>query len=95
MYVVLLNFICFITECRGLYEPTHVELLQDQTHIMLLEYCMQKQNHRKGRFGKLLLTLPSVQGISRKGLEDLLFRQTIGDVVIDRLLRDIERSPHQ
>lgn len=59
---------------------------------MLHEYCMQKQHHRKGRFGKLLLTLPGVQAISRRGLEDLLFRQTIGDVAIDRLLRDIERN---
>lgn len=78
-----------------MYEPTHIELLQDQTHIMLHEYCMQKQNHRKGRFGKLLLTLLGVQAISRRGLEELLFRQTIGEVGIDRLLRDIERNPHQ
>ncbi|CAG9837148.1 unnamed protein product [Diabrotica balteata] len=79
-------------ESRGLCEPTHVELLQDQTHVMLHEYCSQKQNIHKGRFGKLLLTLPAVQSVSRRGLEELLFRQTVGDVAIDRLLGDLAKA---
>lgn len=70
-----------------------MELLQDQTHVMLQEYCLQKHNH-KGRFGKLLLTLPAVQAVNRGGLEELLFRQTIGDVNIDRLLGDLAKTYH-
>ncbi|CAH0557197.1 unnamed protein product [Brassicogethes aeneus] len=81
-------------ECRGLCEPAHVELLQDQTHVMLHEYCAQKQTHSKGRFGKLLLSLPSVQSVSRRGLEELLFRQTVGDVSIERLLGDLAKTTH-
>lgn len=61
---------------------------------MLHEYCLQKQNQHKGRFGKLLLTLPAVQAVNRRGLEELLFRQTVGNVAIDRLLRDLERTSH-
>lgn len=81
-------------ESRGLCEPAHVELLQDQTHVMLHEYCAQKQTHHKARFGKLLLTLPAVQGISSQSLEELLFKQTVGDVAIDKLLCDLAKSTY-
>lgn len=82
----------YIAECRGLCEPNHIELLQDQTHVMLHEYCAQKQNAFKGRFGKLLLLLPAVQAVSRRGLEELLFKQTVGDVAIDRLLGEMAKT---
>lgn len=65
--------------------------MQDQTHVMLHEYCSQSKSSHKGRFGKLLLTLPAVQAVSRQGLEELLFRQTVGDVAIDRLLGDLAK----
>ncbi|XP_076270250.1 nuclear receptor subfamily 2 group E member 1-like [Rhynchophorus ferrugineus] len=93
-HACLKALVLFKAECRGLCEPTHIELLQDQTHVMLHEYCAQRQGHHKGRFGKLLLTLPAVQSISRRGLEELLFRQTVGDVAIDKLLSDLSKSPY-
>ncbi|KAJ8973186.1 hypothetical protein NQ317_009127 [Molorchus minor] len=93
-HACLKALVLFKAECRGLCEPTHVELLQDQTHVMLHEYCAQRQAHHKGRFGKLLLTLPAVQSVTRRGLEELLFRQTVGDVAIDRLLGDLAKATH-
>ncbi|GJQ70372.1 hypothetical protein Trydic_g22803 [Trypoxylus dichotomus] len=91
-HACLKALVLFKAECRGLCEPTHVELLQDQTHVMLHEYCSQSKSTHKGRFGKLLLTLPAVQAVSRQGLEELLFRQTVGDVSIDRLLGDLAKT---
>lgn len=96
-HACLKALVLFKAECRGLCEPTHVELLQDQTHVMLHEYCVQKQqngHNNKARFGKLLLALPAVQSVSRRGLEELLFRQTVGDVSIDRLLGDLAKATH-
>ncbi|XP_019872455.2 nuclear receptor subfamily 2 group E member 1-like [Aethina tumida] len=93
-HACLKALVLFKAECRGLCEPAHVELLQDQTHVMLHEYCSQRQNHNKGRFGKLLLTLPAVQSISRRSLEELLFRQTVGNISIDRLLGELAKSTH-
>ncbi|KAI4465265.1 nuclear hormone receptor [Holotrichia oblita] len=90
-HACLKALVLFKAECRGLCEPAHVELLQDQTHVMLHEYCSQSKSSHKGRFGKLLLTLPAVQAVSRQGLEELLFRQTVGDVAIDRLLGDLAK----
>ncbi|XP_017777690.1 PREDICTED: nuclear receptor subfamily 2 group E member 1-like [Nicrophorus vespilloides] len=91
-HACLKALVLFKAECRGLCEPSHIELLQDQTHVMLSEYCNQRQTTPKGRFGKLLLALPSVQAISRKSLEELLFKQTVGDVAIDRLLGDLAKA---
>ncbi|RZB40586.1 nuclear receptor subfamily 2 group E member 1-like [Asbolus verrucosus] len=93
-HACLKALVLFKSECRGLCEPTHVELLQDQTHVMLHEYCSQRQSSHKGRFGKLLLTLPAVQAVTRRGLEELIFRQTVGDVAIDRLLTDLAKATH-
>ncbi|KAK9878452.1 hypothetical protein WA026_022092 [Henosepilachna vigintioctopunctata] len=91
-HACLKALVLFKAECRGLCEPSHIELLQDQTHIMLHEYCNQRHNVNKGRFGKLLLTLPAVQSVTKRGLEELLFRQTVGDVAIDRLLVDLAKN---
>ncbi|KAL3282879.1 hypothetical protein HHI36_006038 [Cryptolaemus montrouzieri] len=91
-HACLKALVLFKAECRGLCEPSHIELLQDQTHMMLHEYCNQKHSVSKGRFGKLLLTLPAVQSVPKRGLEELLFRQTVGDVAIDRLLSDLAKN---
>ncbi|XP_044751613.1 nuclear receptor subfamily 2 group E member 1-like [Coccinella septempunctata] len=91
-HACLKALVLFKADCRGLCEPSHIELLQDQTHMMLQEYCSQRHNVTKGRFGKLLLTLPAVQSVPKRGLEELLFRQTVGDVAIDRLLADLAKN---
>lgn len=81
-----------LSECRGICDPGHVEMLQDQTHVMLHEYCQNRPCTPKGRFGKLLLVLPAVQSVSRRSLEELLFRKTVGDVAIERLLGDMVKA---
>ncbi|XP_060517052.1 nuclear receptor subfamily 2 group E member 1-like [Cylas formicarius] len=93
-HAYLKALVLFKAESRGLCEPAHVELLQDQTHVMLHEYCTQRQNNHKSRFGRLLLMLPGVQSVSKRGLEELLFKQTVGDVSIDKLLGDLAKSSY-
>ncbi|KAF5297718.1 hypothetical protein FQA39_LY12049 [Lamprigera yunnana] len=93
-HACLKALVLFKAECRGLCEPNHIEVLQDQTHVMLHEYCTQKYSSYKGRFGKLLLALPAIQAISRMGLKELLFRQVDGDAGIERLLGEIAKMTH-
>ncbi|VEN34195.1 unnamed protein product, partial [Callosobruchus maculatus] len=97
-HAFLKAIVLFKAECRHLTEATRVELLQDQTHVMLQEYCVtqSRASHKAtSRFGKLLLTLPAVQAVSKRGLEELLFRQTVGHVAVEKLLSDIGSSMHQ
>ncbi|KAJ9582077.1 hypothetical protein L9F63_003579, partial [Diploptera punctata] len=88
-FACLKALVLFKPETRGLRDAAHVELLQDQTHVMLHEYCAARH---KARFGKLLLLLPSVGSLSRQSLEELFFKKTVGDVPIERLLGDMVKS---
>ncbi|KDR24490.1 Photoreceptor-specific nuclear receptor [Zootermopsis nevadensis] len=88
-FACLKALVLFKAGTRGLRDAAHVELLQDQTHVMLHEYCAARH---KARFGKLLLLLPSVGSLSRQSLEELFFRKTVGDVPIERLLGDMVKS---
>lgn len=66
-------------------------MLQDQTHVMLHDYCVSQDSH-KARFGKLLMLLPSVNTLSKEIIEKLLFRKTIGNVSIERVLLDMLKN---
>ena len=79
-------------ETTRLREPLQVEILQDQTHLMLQEYCMTKQPPNKIRFGKLLLLLACIRRVSGTTLKELFFKQTVGDVPIERLISDMFKA---
>lgn len=77
-------------------------MLQDQTQMMLHEYCSSSTHHHEmirhhrpsptGRFGKLLLILPALKTVQSANLVDLFFRKLIGDTPISRLLADLTTS---
>ena len=89
------------TETRGLRDSVAVELLQDQTQLMLQEYCATAAQQSfasvisprhalaSGRFGKLLLLLPTVRSVRDSSVRDLFFCQLVGDIPITRLLADL------
>ena len=59
-----------ITDAQNLHDRFHVEVLQDQTQMMLHEYCAIRQNTR---FGKLLLLLKSLGSFDSRTTEKLFF----------------------
>ncbi|XP_054713861.1 nuclear receptor subfamily 2 group E member 1-like [Uloborus diversus] len=81
--------ILFRPEASGLRDPLQVELLQDQTQLMLHEYVLTKQPPSKVRFGKLLLILSLARKVHSSVVEEVFFRKTIGSVPIERLLCDM------
>ncbi|XP_013785406.1 photoreceptor-specific nuclear receptor-like [Limulus polyphemus] len=88
-YAYLKTILLFKPEVHGLRDPLQVELLQDQTQLMLHEYVLTKQPPSKVRFGKLLLVLSVVRRISSHAIEEAFFRKTIGNIPIERLLCDM------
>ena len=56
----------FKPDVQGLRNNLQVELLQDQTHLMLQEYCHSKGHLATGklRFGKILLSLPIISQVN-------------------------------
>ncbi|GFV02454.1 photoreceptor-specific nuclear receptor [Trichonephila clavipes] len=88
--LLCVNSIIFLSiEASGLRDPLQVEMLQDQTQLMLHEYVLTKHPPSKVRFGKLLLILSLVRKINAPVIEDIFFRKTIGSVPIERLLCDM------
>lgn len=81
------------SELSELRDRVQVELLQDQTHVMLHDYCTSQESN-KARFGKLLMLLPSVNVLSKDIIEELLFRKTIGNISIERVLTDMLKNNH-
>ena len=58
-------FLIIVSDVCGLRNSVQVELLQDQTHLMLQEYCNSKGQLSTGklRFGKILLTMPIISQV--------------------------------
>ena len=82
----------YSTDVKGLRDYLQVEILQDQAQVMLSDYIFSSQSASKVRFGKLLLLLPTLRTISPRAIEEVFFRQTIGNVPIERLLCDMFKS---
>ncbi|XP_023290718.1 nuclear receptor subfamily 2 group E member 1 [Orussus abietinus] len=84
-YACLKAIVLFKVESRGLCEPGRVSALQEQTVSVLAE-------RGAGRVGRLLLLLPPARALCRSTLQELLFKPTVGDVTVERLLGDMVRA---
>ena len=64
-------------------------MLQDQAQCILGDYVRHKYPRQQNRFGRLLLMLPCLRVVGASVIEILFFRETIGDIPIERLLGDM------
>uniref|UniRef100_A0A1I8M8B3 Uncharacterized protein n=1 Tax=Musca domestica TaxID=7370 RepID=A0A1I8M8B3_MUSDO len=79
----------FTPEVAGLCDIQPVEMLQDQAQCILSDHVRIRYPRQATRFGRLLLLLPSLRSIRACTIESLFFKETIGNVPIARLLRDM------
>ncbi|CAD6996748.1 unnamed protein product [Ceratitis capitata] len=79
----------FAPETAGLCDVQPVEMLQDQAQCILSDHVRLEYPRQATRFGRLLLLLPSLRTIRAATIEALFFKETIGNVPIARLLRDM------
>ncbi|TDG47235.1 hypothetical protein AWZ03_006366 [Drosophila navojoa] len=79
----------FAPETAGLCDVQPVEMLQDQAQCILSDHVRLRYPRQATRFGRLLLLLPSLRTIRASTIEALFFKETIGNVPIARLLRDM------
>ncbi|KAK0071356.1 hypothetical protein PV325_011753, partial [Microctonus aethiopoides] len=81
-YACLKAIALFKGESRGLCDIGRVTTLQEQTVTVLGE-------RGAGRVGRLLLLLPPARALCRGTLQELLFKPTVGEVSVERLLGDM------
>ena len=80
------------SDMKGLRDFHTVTSLQDQAQLTLSKYIQTSYPTQPFRFGKLLLTLPTLRTVSPSTIEELFFRKTIGSIPIERLLVDMFKS---
>lgn len=75
-----------------LTEAATVAAIQDHTQLTLSKYIVAAHPGQPLRFGKLLLLLPILRGVSGETIEELFFRKTIGNIPIVRIICDMYKS---
>ncbi|XP_034245012.1 nuclear receptor subfamily 2 group E member 1 [Thrips palmi] len=81
--------ILFTPETGELCDSQPVEMLQDQAQCILSDYVRTRYPRQPTRFGRLLLLVPSLRSVRQATVEQLFFRETIGEIPITRLLGDM------
>ena len=78
-----------MSDARGLSDVARVKLIRFQTQTLFDDYVNDRQYDMRGRFGELLLLLPSVQGISWQLVEQLHAAKQCGLITVDSLLQEM------
>lgn len=79
----------FSTDACGLSDVAHVEGLQEKSQCALEEHVRSQYPNQPTRFGKLLLRLPSLRGVSSSVIQQLFFVRLVGKTPIETLIRDM------
>lgn len=85
-----MTFIIYLhLETPQLTDIQPVEMLQDQAQCILNDYIRGRYSRQPNRFGRLLLLVPSLRAVRQATVENLFFKDTIGEIPMQRLLIDM------
>lgn len=76
-------------DAKGLSDPVKIKNMRFQVQISLEDYINDRQYDSRGRFGELLLLLPTLQSITWQMIEQIQFVKLFGMVKIDNLLQEM------
>lgn len=76
-------------DTTGLSDASLIENLQEKSQLALEEYTRTHYPNESGRFGKLLLRLPSLRAVSADVIEQLFFVRLVGKTPIETLIKDM------
>ena len=74
---------------RGLSDVARIKGFRYQVQVNLEDYISDRQYDTRGRFGEILLTLPSLQSIAWQMIEQIQFAKLFGMARIDNLLTEM------
>lgn len=74
---------------RGLSDPQRIKSIRYQVQVNLEDYINDRQYDTRGRFGEILLMLPSLQSITWQMIEQIQFAKLFGMAKIDNLLQEM------
>nr|XP_046211468.1 hepatocyte nuclear factor 4-gamma-like isoform X2 [Oncorhynchus gorbuscha] len=78
-----------ILDAKSLRDPPKIKAMRLQVQMSLEDYINDRQYDSRGRFGELLLLLPTLQSITWQMIEQLQFVKLCGLAKIDNLLQEM------
>ncbi|XP_055561684.1 hepatocyte nuclear factor 4-gamma isoform X3 [Falco cherrug] len=88
-YACLKAIVFFDPDAKGLSNPMKIKNMRFQVQISLEDYINDRQYDSRGRFGELLLLLPTLQSITWQMIEQIQLVKLFGIVKIDSLLQEM------
>lgn len=89
-YACLKAVIFFNPDARGLSDLKRIKSLRFEVHTSLEDYINDKcYDVPKGKFGELLLLLPTLQSVALQMVEQLQFAKLFGVAKVDNLLQEM------
>lgn len=76
-------------DAKGLSNPAKIRNMRFQVQVSLEDYINDRQYDSRGRFGELLLLLPTLQSITWQMIEQIQFVKLFGVIKIDSLLQEM------
>ncbi|XP_076744208.1 hepatocyte nuclear factor 4-gamma isoform X1 [Maylandia zebra] len=76
-------------DAKSLRDPSKIKTMRLQVQMSLEDYINDRQYDSRGRFGELLLLLPTLQSITWQMIEQLQFIKFCGLAKIDNLLHEM------
>jgi len=70
-------------------DSAKIKAIRYQIQLNLEDYVADRQYESRGRFGEILLLLPSLHGITRQLVELLQLAMSCGAVKVDNLLQEM------
>jgi len=87
-FACLKAIVFFDPHARGLRDIERIKGLRYHIQTNLEDYICDRQYESRGRFGEILLTLPSLQSITLQMIEQISYAKNYG-VAIDNLLQEM------
>ncbi|XP_041101869.1 hepatocyte nuclear factor 4-gamma-like isoform X2 [Polyodon spathula] len=88
-YASLKAIVFFDPDARGLNDSSKIKSMRYQVQISLEDYINDRQYDSRGRFGELLLLLPTLQSITWQMIEQIQFVKLVGMAKIDNLIQEM------
>ncbi|KAM9333758.1 hepatocyte nuclear factor 4-gamma [Pholidichthys leucotaenia] len=88
-FAALKAIVFFDPDAKSLRDPPKIKAMRMQVQMSLADYINDRQYDSRGRFGELLLLLPTLQSITWQMIEQLQFIKFCGLAKIDNLLQEM------
>lgn len=88
-FACLRAIVFFDPHTKGLSEPHKIKALRYQVQTNLEDYINDRQYDSRGRFGEIMLLLPTLQSITWQMIEQIQFAKLFGMARVDNLLQEM------